>query len=56
MRAKGLHLRPNLSSNAQRQLDKDLDHYESAVNQGLSPEGTTREKVDRAFKEAELNG
>jgi hypothetical protein len=37
----------------QKTWDKDLDHYESAVNQGLQPEGTQRWQVDKAIKEAD---
>jgi len=59
LRAKNLRLSPNVNDDyAKRQSawDGELNHYESAVRQGLRPEGTTREKVDKALKEAELNG
>jgi hypothetical protein len=56
IRAKGLQVSPAISDSygtKQRAWDRDLDHYESAVNQGLQPEGTQRHQVDAAFKEAE---
>lgn len=56
VKAKGLQVSPAINDNygkAQRSLDRDLDHYESAVRQGLSPAGTTRDKVDAAIKEAD---
>lgn len=56
VRAKGLQVSPAINDNygtRQRALDSDLNHYESAVRQGLSPAGTTRDKVDAAFKGAE---
>lgn len=56
LRAKSLQVSPAINDNystAQRSLDKDLDHYESAKRQGLSPAGTSRNKVDAAFREAD---
>lgn len=56
IRAKGLQLSPAVNDNygtKQKQWDRDLDHYESAVRQGLSPAGTQRHQVDQAIKEAE---
>lgn len=56
IRAKGLQVSPAISDSygtKQRAWDRDLDHYESAVNQGLQPEGTQRHQVDAALKEAE---
>lgn len=56
MRAKGVQLSPHVNDNygsRQRALDSDLNHYESAVRQGLSPAGTTRKHVDAAMKAAD---
>lgn len=56
LRAKSLQVSPNFNeiySSKQRAWDRDLDHYDSAVRQGLSPEGTQRHQVDAAFREAE---
>lgn len=54
MRAKNIRLNPNLmEASAQKRWDSELDFYQSAKDQGLSPEGTTRKKVEQAFREAE---
>lgn len=56
LRAKNLQLSPAVSdgySTKQRAWDKDLDHYEKAVDNGLHPVGTQRHQVDAAIKEAE---
>lgn len=56
LRAKSLQLSPHINGeygSRQKQWDKDLDHYEGAVNQGVQPEGTQRWQVDKALKEAE---
>ncbi len=56
IRAKGLQLSPAVNDNygtRQKQWDRDLDHYEKAVNDGLSPTGTQRWQVDQAIKEAD---
>lgn len=56
IRSKGIQLSPHVNGEygkKQKQWDKDLDHYESAVNQGLQPDGTQRHQVDKAIKEAE---
>lgn len=56
LRAKSLQVSPHVSdgySTKQRAWDKDLDHYDSAVRQGLNPVGTQRHQVDAAIKEAE---
>lgn len=56
LRAKNLQLSPRVNGEygaRQKQWDKDLDHYESAVRQGIQPEGTQRHQVDAALKEAE---
>lgn len=56
LRAKNLQLSPHVNGEygkRQKQWDKDLDHYESAVRQGLEPVGTQRHQVDAAIREAE---
>lgn len=56
MRAKSLKLSPRISDSygsKQKAWDKELDNYESAVRQGVYPEGTTQPKIDKAMKEAE---
>lgn len=56
VRAKGLQLSPavnDLYSAKQKKWDRELDGYESAVRQGLSPAGTQQHNVDAAFKEAD---
>jgi len=55
LRSKNLQLSPHVNDTygtKQKQWDKDLDHYESAVRQGLQPVGTQRHQVDAAIKEA----
>jgi hypothetical protein len=37
----------------QKAWDRELDSFESATRQGLSPAGTKQEHIDAAFKEAE---
>lgn len=56
LRAKNLQLSPHVNdtySAKQTQWDKDLDHYEKAVDNGLQPSGTQRWQVDAAIREAE---
>lgn len=56
LRSKHLQLSPHVNDaygTKQKQWDRDLDHYESAVRQGLQPEGTQRHQVDAAIKEAD---
>lgn len=56
VRAKGLQVSPAINDNygtRQRSWDRELDNYESAVRQGLSPVGTRQHHVDAAIKEAE---
>lgn len=57
LRAKNLQLSPHVNdgyATKQTQWDKDLDHYEKAVDNGLQPSGTQRWQVDKAIKEAEV--
>lgn len=56
LRAKSLQVSPHVNdsySTKQRAWDRDLDHYDSAVRQGLNPVGTQRHQVDAAIKEAD---
>lgn len=59
MRSKSIQLSPHVNGEygkKQKRWDKDLDHYERAVGDGLNPVGTQRHQVDAAIKEAESNG
>lgn len=56
VRSKGLQLSPAINDGygiKQKAWDRELDNYESAVRQGLSPAGTRQHHVDAAIKEAE---
>lgn len=56
VRAKGLQVSPAINDGygtRQKAWDRELDNYESAVRQGLSPEGTKQHHVDKAIREAE---
>lgn len=56
LRSKNLQLSPHVNDGyhaKQSAWDRDLDHYESAVRQGLQPTGTQRHQVDAAIREAE---
>ena len=56
MRSKDLQLSPAVNDGygtRQKAWDRELDNYESAVRQGLSPDGTKQSHIDKAFKEAE---
>lgn len=56
LRAKNLQLSPHVNDNysaKQTQWNRDLDHYENAVGNGIQPEGTQRWQVDKALKEAD---
>lgn len=58
MRAKALKLSPRISDSygtKQKAWDKELDSYESAVRQGVHPEGTTQAKIDKAMRKAEAS-
>lgn len=53
VRGKRLNLNPNLAdTNVQKAWDKELDSYESAVRQGVQPDGTKQKLVDKAMREA----
>lgn len=56
LRAKNLQLSPQVNdayATRQNAWDSELDHYKSALDQGLNPPSTKRAAVDKAIKEAE---
>lgn len=56
VRAKGLQLSPAINDTygtRQRAWDRELDNYDSAVKQGLSPAGTKQHHIDAAIREAD---
>lgn len=56
MRSKGLQLSPAVNDSygtRQRAWDRELDNYESASRQGLTPAGTKQHHIDAAVKAAE---
>jgi len=54
VRGKRLNLNPNLAdTQRQKSWDKELDSYESAVRQGVQPDGTKQRQIDAAMKAAE---
>ena len=56
MRSKGLQLSPAVNDSygtRQRAWDRELDSYESASRQGLTPAGTKQHHIDAAVKAAE---
>lgn len=56
VRGKRLNLNPNLAdTNVQKAWDKELDSYESALRQGVQPDGTKQSKIDEAMRKAEAS-
>lgn len=58
VRGKGIQLSPHVNDDygtRQKAWDSELDHFESAVRQGVNPASTKRSVVDAALKEAEAN-
>jgi hypothetical protein len=47
---------PDFSRERQKKWDKELDAYESAVRQGVQPEGTKISQVEQAMKVSEETG
>lgn len=47
---------PSFATNRQKKWDKELDAYESAVRQGVQPEGTTMPKIEKAMRVSEATG
>lgn len=47
---------PSFATNRQKKWDKELDAYESAVRQGVQPEGTTMPKIEKAMRASEATG
>lgn len=59
MRSKNLHLSPSVNddySKRQHAWDSELNSYESAVSQGVQPDGTKQHQIDAAMRKAEENG
>lgn len=40
----------------QKKWNKELDAYESAVKQGVQPDGTTMPKIEKAMRASEEHG
>lgn len=56
VRSKGLQISPAVNDGygtRQRAWDRELDNFESATRQGLSPAGTKQHHIDAAIKEAD---
>lgn len=47
---------PSFALNRQKKWNKELDAYESALKQGVQPEGTTMPKIERAMRISEATG
>ena len=47
---------PSFAMKRQHKWDKELDAYESAVRQGVQPEGTTMPKIEKAMRISEATG
>lgn len=47
---------PSFATDRQKKWDKELDAYESAVKQGVQPEGTTMPKIEKAMRISEATG
>lgn len=49
-----MNLNPNLADTGrQKAWDRELDSYESAVRQGVQPDGTKQHQIDKAMQAAE---
>ena len=46
----------NMDLTAEKKWDKELELYKSARRQGIQPEGTTTDKVEKALKISEFTG
>lgn len=56
VRSKGLQLSPAVNDSyatRQRAWDSELNNFESATRQGLSPAGTKQHHIDAAIREAD---
>lgn len=47
---------PSFSTDRQKKWNKELDAYESAVRQGIQPEGTTMPKIQKAVEYSDKTG
>lgn len=56
LRSKRIQLSPAVNDSygtTQKAWDRELDSYESAVSQGVYPEGTKQHQIDAAMREVE---
>jgi hypothetical protein len=56
LRSKNLHLSPHVNDDYQARQsawDKELNNYDSAVSQGVQPEGTKQHQIDAAMRRVE---
>lgn len=56
VRSKGLQLSPAVNDSygsRQKAWDRELNNFESATRQGLSPAGTRQHHIDAAIREAD---
>lgn len=59
MRAKSLQVSPQINDSygtSQKAWDRELDNYESAVSQGVRPNGTKQAQVDQAMAISDATG
>lgn len=47
---------PSFSTTRQKKWDKELDLYESAIKQGIQPEGSTTDKIRDALDKSDAMG
>lgn len=47
---------PSFATNRQKKWEKELDAYESAIKQGIQPEGTTMPKIEKALRISDERG
>lgn len=47
---------PSFATDRQKKWDRELNAYESAVKQGVQPEGTTMPKIEQAMRISEATG
>jgi hypothetical protein len=47
---------PSFATTRQKKWDSELNAYESAVKQGVQPEGTTMPKIEKAMRISEATG
>lgn len=47
---------PSFATDRQKKWDRELDAYESAIRQGVQPEGTTLPKIQAAMEVSQQTG